>query len=52
MATEPRKCGNPACTCVCADGHKYCSASCEDSRKVTALTCHCPHTECGGPNKL
>ena len=47
MATEPKKCANSACTCVCMDGKKFCSAYCEDARKVTALTCHCPHPECG-----
>lgn len=52
MSTEPKKCGNMACTCVCSNGKKYCSAHCEDARKVTSLTCHCPHDECGGPNKL
>ena len=46
MAATPRKCSNERCTCVCADGKKFCSASCEDSRKVTSLNCHCPHTEC------
>lgn len=48
MAPTPRPCANTPCTCVCADGKKYCSASCEDSRKVTSLSCHCPHTECKG----
>ena len=52
MASEPKKCANTSCTCVCNDGHKYCSAWCEDAKKVTALTCHCPHPSCGGPNKL
>ena len=52
MANQPKKCAHEGCTCVCTDGKKYCSSYCEDSRKVTALKCHCPHEECGGPNRL
>jgi hypothetical protein len=52
MATQSKKCAHEACTCICTDGKKYCSTHCEDSRKVTSLTCHCPHQDCGGPNKL
>jgi hypothetical protein len=46
------KCAHEACTCVCTDGKKYCSTHREDSREVTSLTYHCPHQDCGGPNKL
>jgi hypothetical protein len=52
MASQPKKCAHDVCTCVCTDGKKYCSSHCEDSKKVTSMKCHCPHEECGGPNKL
>ena len=42
----PKRCAHEPCTCVCADGKKYCSAHCEDAKKVTSLNCHCPHAEC------
>ncbi len=46
MSSEPKKCGHASCTCMVADGKKYCCQMCEDSKKVTDLKCDCKHPAC------
>jgi hypothetical protein len=45
--SEPKKCAHEGCTCLVADGAKYCSQICEDSVGVTQLQCDCKHPGCG-----
>ena len=44
--TSPKKCAHPACSCLAADGKKYCSETCESSKDITELTCQCRHAGC------
>jgi len=44
--SEPKKCENAACSCICTDGKKYCSQMCEDSHQYTSFKCDCKHPEC------
>jgi hypothetical protein len=46
--TKPKKCANPACSCVLTDGSKYCSAHCEGIGDRTEVVCRCGHPECTG----
>jgi len=45
---ETLKCAHPACSCVPADGNKYCSETCADAKRVTELACQCQHPTCQG----
>ncbi len=42
------KCARPGCSCVPADGTKYCSPVCADAKNITELTCQCQHPKCQG----
>jgi len=44
--SEPKKCAHVGCSCIVADGSKYCSQICEDSVGVTQLQCDCKHPGC------
>ena len=44
---EQRKCKNPVCSCVPADGD-YCSASCEGKGNLIEIDCDCSHPGCKG----
>jgi len=46
MSSEPKKCANSACSCICTDGKKYCSQMCEDSHQFASLKCDCKHPGC------
>jgi hypothetical protein len=48
MATESKKCAMDGCTCVPAEGKKFCSTYCENAKGVTTLKCECPHPGCAG----
>jgi hypothetical protein len=51
-----QKCDHPPCTCegnpkemVKRGKQRFCSDECAAAEQTTfALTCHCPHTGCGG----
>ena len=45
---EPKKCANPACSCVPPQGQKYCSAHCEGIGNKTEIACQCGHAHCRG----
>jgi hypothetical protein len=45
---KPKKCANPACTCIPDDKSKYCSAHCEGQAGRVEVMCRCGHAECGG----
>jgi metallothionein len=44
--TEAKKCAHPACNCVPAEHHKYCSQTCQDAKSLTELVCQCDHPGC------
>jgi len=46
--SETKKCANERCSCMAAEGSKYCSTYCEDTKNVTALSCDCKHLACAG----
>jgi hypothetical protein len=46
--SELKKCGHAACSCLVAEGAKYCSQMCEDSKSLTELKCDCKHAGCSG----
>ena len=46
MADERKKCAHGSCTCMAAQGSKYCSTLCEDATGVTTLQCDCGHQGC------
>ncbi len=48
MAEHPRKCANPPCSCIPANGEKYCSAHCEGASERIEMVCHCGHADCKG----
>jgi hypothetical protein len=48
IMTNPKKCGNLACTCVPAGNAKYCSPHCEGIGKKMEIVCLCGHSDCGG----
>jgi hypothetical protein len=48
LMAKPKKCANPACSCVPADGAKYCSAHCEGIGDRVEVMCRCGHPECAG----
>ena len=48
MASDTKKCSHAPCSCIPADGKKYCSQTCEDSAGITALGCDCGHPGCSG----
>jgi hypothetical protein len=45
---QPKKCENAACSCIPADGSKYCSAHCEGLANKTEVVCTCGHSGCRG----
>jgi hypothetical protein len=45
---QPKKCENPACSCIPTDGSKYCSAHCEGIAGKTEVLCACGHSGCRG----
>ncbi len=46
--SDAKKCAHTSCTCMVADGKKYCSQMCEDSKSLTELKCDCKHAGCAG----
>jgi len=44
---EQKKCKNPVCSCVPAEGD-YCSATCEGKGALVEIDCDCSHPECQG----
>lgn len=49
MATKAgKKCANPPCDCIAADGSKYCSAYCEGAGEHIEVVCRCGHPGCAG----
>jgi hypothetical protein len=46
--SEPKKCANPACSCVPTEKGKYCSPHCEALGGKTEVICQCGHPGCGG----
>ena len=46
MATD--KCAHKMCSCMAAEGSKYCSPQCEDAKDLTTLACECGHPHCRG----
>ena len=45
---EMKKCAHEGCSCMVAEGEKYCSTYCEDTKDVVALSCDCKHIGCEG----
>jgi hypothetical protein len=45
---DAKKCAHPACSCIPANGQKYCSEQCADVKKMTEITCQCDHPSCRG----
>jgi hypothetical protein len=45
---ETKKCAHELCSCVAAEGSKYCSLSCEESKDTTEIACECGHPGCKG----
>jgi metallothionein len=43
-----KKCANPACSCIPADGQKFCSAHCESLKGSVEAICDCGHPGCKG----
>ena len=46
MASTPKKCANPACTCTAPNKEKYCSAHCEGIADKIEIVCTCGHEGC------
>lgn len=46
--SDVKKCAHEGCSCIAAEGSKYCSTYCADSVGKTTLGCDCPHAGCGG----
>ena len=50
MADErnQEKCAHPTCSCLVAEGAKYCSEYCENAEKagVIEIGCSCEHAAC------
>ena len=47
MAKTPKKCANEACSCISADGSKFCCRHCEGMSGKIELVCGCGHDDCG-----
>jgi hypothetical protein len=45
---EKKKCKHVPCSCMIADGEKYCSAVCEAAGETVDITCECGHPQCAG----
>jgi hypothetical protein len=45
---EAKKCAHEGCSCMAAEGSKYCSEYCQDSKGFTTLSCDCKHPGCTG----
>lgn len=45
---DTKKCAHTGCSCMAAEGSKYCSTVCEDAKDVTTMGCDCPHAGCTG----
>ena len=48
MASDSKKCAHESCSCIPADGKKFCSTYCENAKDVTELGCDCGHPGCSG----
>jgi hypothetical protein len=48
IMSDVKKCAHPACSCVPAENHTYCSQVCQDAKNVTELVCQCDHPGCRG----
>jgi hypothetical protein len=46
--SDAKKCANPACSCIPADGQKFCSAHCESIKGSVEAICDCGHPACKG----
>lgn len=46
MASTPKKCANPACSCPAPNKEKYCSAHCEGIADKIEIACTCGHEGC------
>lgn len=46
--SDPKKCSNPACSCVPANGENFCSTHCEATKGTTEIMCQCGHPGCRG----
>jgi hypothetical protein len=46
--SDAKKCANPACSCIPADGQKFCSAHCEGLKGSVEAICECGHPACKG----
>ncbi len=46
--TGSKKCAHPACTCMAAEGSRYCSEVCSDEKNMVELACQCHHPGCEG----
>jgi hypothetical protein len=45
---DPKKCENPACSCLPAKGDNFCSPHCEGAKGTTEIICGCGHPSCRG----
>ena len=48
LMSDPKKCGNPACSCLPPNKEKFCSPHCEALKGSVEVVCKCGHTSCGG----
>jgi metallothionein len=39
--SEPKKCGNSACSCMPEKGQSFCSTHCEGTKGTTEIICEC-----------
>jgi hypothetical protein len=46
--SDPKKCENPACSCVPPKGENFCSPHCESTKGTTEIVCQCGHPGCRG----
>ena len=44
--SDLRKCGNPTCSCIPANGEEFCSTHCEGIKGTTEIMCQCGHPGC------
>jgi hypothetical protein len=46
--SDPKKCSNPACSCVPQKGEDFCSTHCESTKGSIEIMCECGHPGCRG----
>jgi hypothetical protein len=46
--SDPKKCENPACSCIPQKGESFCSPRCEAAKGTTEIMCQCGHPGCRG----